>query len=63
MKIIKTNERGSILPNDSGNSETLEVILVDNKESPLAKYEFNKKQLLGYSPINYESNNCRIFFL
>ena len=36
MKIIKTNERGSILPNDLSNSETLEVILVDNKESHLA---------------------------
>lgn len=42
--------------------EGLEVVLVNNKQAPIAWYEFNNHQLEDIGIIKYKANSVRIMF-
>ena len=61
--IIKCDSNGEIPISDIECAEGIKVVLVDEKNAPLARYEFEKSQLLNKRKIRYSSSNVRIKFI
>ena len=61
--IIKCDSNGEIPISDIECAEGIKVVLVDEKNAPLARYEFKKAQLLNKRKIQYYSGNARIEFV
>ena len=57
---IKRKSKGVIQPNDLLQNETLEIILIDEHYSPIARYQFVADRI-KYG-IRYESNDSRVYF-
>lgn len=57
---VKPNCKGVIQSNDLIQNETLELVLIDEHNSPIARYQFDANSL-KYG-IHYLSNDSRIFF-
>lgn len=61
--IIKCNSDDEIQISDNVCAEGINVVLVDEKNAPIARYEFGKAQLQNIRKIRYSSNNTRIKFI
>ena len=61
--IVKSYSTDPILISDTERTEGIKVVLVDDKNAPLARYEFEKSQLLNKRKIRYSSSNVRIKFI
>lgn len=57
---VKDNSNGVILTNDLIQNETLEVVLIDEHNSPIARYQFDTDRIKD--GIRYMSNDCRVYF-
>ena len=62
QRIVNCNTSGAlkILPCDI--HEGIKIVLVDDKQAPVAWYEFNSRQLENIGIIKYKANNVRILF-
>ena len=61
--IIQCNSNGEIAISGIEYDEGINVVLVDEKNAPIARYEFKKSQLLNKKKIQYYSGNARIEFV
>ena len=61
-RIVNCNTSGelTILPCDI--QEGIKIVLVDDKQAPVAWYELNSRQLENIGIITYKANNVRILF-
>lgn len=57
---IKINRRGCLQPDDLSLNELLNVILIDGRNTPIARYEFDYNKIK--SGIKYWSNDSKIYF-
>lgn len=57
---VKRNSKGVIRSNDLLQNESLEIVLIDEHYSPIARYQFDADRI-KYG-ICYESNGSRIYF-
>ena len=48
---------------DVERTEGIKVVLVDERNAPIARYEFEKEQLQNIGKIRYSLNNTRIKFI
>jgi hypothetical protein len=62
QRTVNCNTSGelTILPCDI--REGIKIVLVDNKQAPVAWYEFNSRQLKNIGVIKYKANSVRIMF-
>lgn len=60
--IIHCNTRDVLYLTLPGKSNGLELVLVDAKNIPIARYGFDMEKLKGVNSISYHSNNIRIHF-
>ena len=62
QRIVNCSTSGelTILPCDI--HEGIKIVLVDDKQAPVAWYEFNSRQLENIGIIKYKANNVRILF-
>ena len=61
--IIKCNSDDEIQISDNVCAEGINVVLVDEKNAPIARYEFEEEQLQNTRKIQYSSGNARIKFV
>jgi len=61
-RIIHCNTRNVLYLTLQEKSNGLEMILVDAKNIPIARYGFDMEKLKGVNSISYYSNNIRIHF-
>lgn len=61
--IVKCNINDEIQISDIESAGGVKVVLVDEKNAPIARYEFGKAQLQNIRKIRYSSNNTRIKFI
>ena len=61
-RIIHQNENGKIALKPEEKLNGLYIALVDEKGTPLAKYNFNEEKLNNVHGIAYRSSNVRISF-
>ena len=61
-RIIHQNENGKIALKPEEKLNGLYIALVDEKGTPLAKYNFNVEKLRDVDIINYKSSNVKISF-
>lgn len=57
---IKCNSKGVILTTDLIQNETLGVVLINDHNLPIARYQFDTERIKD--GIRYMSNNCRVYF-
>lgn len=60
--IINCNTSGESVISPFDISEGVQFILVNNKQTPLAWYEFNSSQLEIIKIIKYKANNVKVKF-
>ena len=61
-RIIHCNTRNVLYLTLQEKSNGLEMILVDAKNIPIARYGFDMEKLKGVHSISYHSNSIRIHF-
>lgn len=61
-KIIYCNTKDVLYLTLPEKSNGLELVLVDAKNIPIARYGFDMEKLKGVNSISYYSNNIRIHF-
>lgn len=61
-RIIQCNTKAEIILTISEKTNGLEIVLVDYKNVPIAKYTFDVEKLKYVNNISYHSNNVRIQF-
>jgi hypothetical protein len=61
-RIIHCNTKDVLYLTLPEKSNGLEMILVDTKNVPIARYGFDMEKLKGVNSISYHSNNIRIHF-
>lgn len=61
-RIIHCNTKDVLNLTLSEKSNGLEMVLVDDKNVPIARYGFDIKKLKSVNSISYYSNNIRIHF-
>lgn len=61
--IVKSYSTDPILISDTERTEGIKVVLVDDKNIPIAKYVFEKEKLQTVTEIKYDSSNARISFV
>ena len=59
---IKCNTRGLITIDNFVMANGISIVLLDKKQTPLARYEFNSERLSKLTTIMYDANNARIHF-
>lgn len=60
--IIQCNTKGVLNLTFPEKSNGLELVLVDDKNVPIARYGFDGGKLNGVNSISYNSSNIRIHF-
>ena len=61
-RIIHSNTRDVLYLTLPEKSNGLEMVLVDAKNAPIARYGFGTEKLKGINSISYHSNSIRIHF-
>lgn len=59
-KIIKCYTKDKVNLTLSEKSNGLEIVLVDDKNVPIARYGFDIEKLKGVNSISFHSNNVKI---
>lgn len=62
QRTVNCNTSGEIMIFPYDIRENLKIILVDEKQAPVAWYEFDNNQLDNVSIIKYKANSVRIMF-
>ena len=60
--IIKKNDNQIISLSDEERENVVKIVLVNEKHSPIAWYEFDKEILKHITSIKYQTNDIRIKF-
>lgn len=61
-RIIQCNTKAEIVLTFTEKTNGLEIVLVDYKNVPIAKYSFDIEKLKYVNNISFHSNNVRIHF-
>ena len=61
-RLIQLNTKGEIVLTFAEKVNGLDVVLVDEKNAPNARYEFNSDKLRFTNKIMYHASNARIHF-
>jgi len=59
---IECNTKGEVNIDDNARKNGISVVLVDEKRTPVANYEFNSRKLSNMTRLLYYANNIRIHF-
>lgn len=59
---INCNTKGEVNIDDNARANGISIALVNEKHTPVAKYEFDVKKLSKLTRLLYYSNNVRIHF-
>lgn len=59
---ITCNTTGEVNIDDNARTNGIRIALVDQKHTPVAKYEFDGKKLSKLTRLLYEANNVRLRF-
>ena len=59
---IKCNTRGLINIDNFAIANGISIVLLNEKQTPIARYEFNCERLSKLTTIMYDANNARIHF-
>ncbi len=59
---IKRNTLGEVTIDDHAKTNGINIALVDEKGTPVARYEFDSKKILNLTKLSYNSNSVRIHF-
>ena len=62
QKTVNCNTSGELMILPCDIREGIKIVLVDNKQAPVAWYEFNSRQLKNIGVIKYKANSVRIMF-
>lgn len=62
-RIIKCGTNGELHITETDKAEGMKVVLVDEKNVPCARYEFEEKKLTHLVKITYQSKRYRIVFI
>jgi len=59
---IKCNTKGEINIDDNARINGISIFLVDEKQYPVARYEFSSERLSRLTRLLYDASNVRIHF-
>ena len=62
-RVIKCGTNRELHITEREKSECMKIVLVDNKNIPIARYEFNGEKFKNHTFIKYKSNETRKFSL
>ena len=60
--LINCNTKGEVNIDDNARFNGISIALIDEKHTPVAKYEFNSRKLSNLTRLLYYANNIRIHF-
>ena len=61
-RIIKCGTNGELHITETEKAEGMKVVLLDDKNAPCARYEFERGKLSYHTKITYQSKMSRIVF-
>lgn len=59
---IKCNTKGEVDIDDNAKTNGISIVLVDEKQAPIARYEFDGRKVSNVTNLSYNSNNVRMHF-
>ena len=59
---INCNTKGEVNIDDNARANGISIALVDEKQVPVARYEFSSEKTSKLTRLLYEANNVRIHF-
>ena len=62
QRTVNCNTSGELMIPPCDIRDGIKIVLVDDKQAPVAWYEFNSRQLKNIRVIKYKANSVRIMF-